>query len=60
MRSAIVQLKVIEDDPDMLYFKYSYDSDYKNANSKQPVPGVLKWSEQQKDKCISLKSKSHQ
>ena len=42
MRSAIVQLKVIEDDPDMLYFKYSYDSDYKNANPKQPVPGVLK------------------
>ena len=29
MRSKIVQVKVIEDDPDMLYFKYSYDSDYK-------------------------------
>ena len=24
----IVQFKVIEDDPEMLYFKYGYDSDY--------------------------------
>ena len=27
MWSEIVQLKVIENDPDMLYFKYSYDSE---------------------------------
>ena len=29
-----MQLKVIEDDPDMLYFKYSYDSDYKKCKFK--------------------------
>ena len=34
MWSKIVQLKVIEDDPDTLYFKYSYDSDYKKAKFK--------------------------
>ena len=32
MWSKIVQLKVIEDYPDMLYFKYSYGSDYKKCN----------------------------
>ena len=38
-----MQLKVIEDDPDMLYFKYSYDSDYKkNASLKKPIQGMLK------------------
>ena len=41
--SKIVQFKVIEDDPDMLYFKYSYDSDYKkNASLKKPIQGMLK------------------
>ena len=34
MWSEIVQLKVIEDDPDMLYFKYSYDRDYKKCKFK--------------------------
>ena len=29
MWSEIAQLKVIEDDPVMLYFKYNYESDYK-------------------------------
>ena len=29
MWSEIVKLKVIEDDPEMLYFKYSYDSDHR-------------------------------
>ena len=31
MWSKIVQLKVIEDYPDMLYFKYSCGSDYKKC-----------------------------
>ena len=30
--SEFVHLKVIEDDPDMLCFKYSYDSEYKNGS----------------------------
>ena len=34
MQSKIVQLKVIEDDPDTLYFKYSYVSDYKKRKFK--------------------------
>ena len=42
MWSEFVHLKVIEDDPDMLCFKYSYDSDYKNGSSKQPIQGILK------------------
>ena len=42
MWSQIVQIKVIEDESDMLYFKYSYDSDYKNASFKQPIQGMLK------------------
>ena len=29
-----MQFKVIEDDSDMLYFKYSYSSDYKNYKFK--------------------------
>ena len=34
MWSEIVQLKVIGDDPDMLYFKYSYDRNYKRCKFK--------------------------
>ena len=34
MWSKIVQLKVIEEDPDMPYFKYSYDSDYEKCKFK--------------------------
>ena len=34
MWSEIVQLKVIEDDPGMLHFKYNYDSDYKRCKYK--------------------------
>ena len=34
MWSKIVQLKVIEEDPDMLYFKYSHDSDYEKCKFK--------------------------
>ena len=41
----------------MLYVKYSYERDYKkNASLKQPIQGMLKWTEQQLDKSISLKS----
>ena len=46
MWSKIVQHKIIEDDPDMLYFVYSYGSDYKkNASLKQPIQGMLKRTE---------------
>ena len=39
----IVQFKVIEDDPDMLYFKYRYDSDYKKkCKFKKTIQGMLK------------------
>ena len=38
MWSEIVQqLKVFKDDLDMLHFKYSYDSDCKDASLKQPI-----------------------
>ena len=56
---ADTSFKVIEDDPDMLYFKYSYDSVYKNASSKQLIQGRLKWTELQGDKNVSLKKASH-
>ena len=55
MWSEIVWLKVIENDSDMLYFKYSYDNDdYKKCKFKKPIWGMLKWTEQQGDKSISL------
>ena len=34
MLSEIVRFYVIEDDPDILHFKYSYDSDYKKCKFK--------------------------
>ena len=42
MWSEIVQLKIIEHDPDMIYFKFSYDSDHKKCKFKQPIQDMLK------------------
>ena len=41
MWSEIVQVEVIEGDPDMLYFNYSYDNDYKKCKFK-----TISWNEQ--------------
>ena len=59
MLSKIVQLKVNEDDPDMLYFKYSYDSDYKKCKFKTTNTRHVKMN-RTTDKSISLKKESHQ
>ena len=60
MWSKIVQLKVIKDDPGLLYFKYSYDSDYKKYKFKITNTRHVDRKEQQRDKSISLKKESDQ
>ena len=54
MWSEIVQLNVIEDDLDILHFKYSYHSDNKRCRFKTTNTRILKRTEQQRDKCISF------
>ena len=58
--SKIVQFKVVEDDPDMPYFKYSYSDWRKNASLKKTIQGMLKWTEHQREKSINLKKESLQ
>ena len=42
----------LKGDPDMLHFKYSYDSDYKRCKYRTTKQGMLKWTGQQRGKNV--------